>query len=49
MLIDIYLYILHTQTGTAGQRMTGAVMLETETLYSALDKEGRIGDGGSEC
>lgn len=28
--------------------MTGAVMRETETLYSALGKEGRMGDGGSE-
>lgn len=55
-LIDIYLYILHTHihtqththSDTVGQRMTGAVMRETETLYSALGKEGRMGDGGSE-
>lgn len=28
--------------------MTGAVMRETETLYSALGKKGRMGAGGSE-
>lgn len=42
MLLDINLYIFiytaHTETGTVGQRMTGAVMRETETLYSALTK-----------
>lgn len=41
--IYIYIYILHkhTHTGTVGQRMTGAAMWETETLYSAL-KKGRM-------
>lgn len=38
----------HTHSGTVGQRMTGAVMRETETLYSALGKKGRMGAGGSE-
>lgn len=44
----MYTYIAHTETGTVGQRMTGAVMQETETLYSAQGNEGRVGDGGSE-
>lgn len=51
----IYMYIFtyihaykHTYSGTVGQRMTGAVTRETETLYSALGKERRMGDGGSE-
>lgn len=57
-LIDIYLYIYifrervyghkYTHSGTVGQRMTGAVMWETETLYSALGKEGRMRFGRSE-
>lgn len=39
---------MYTHSGTVGQRMTGAVMRETETLYSALGKKGRMGAGGSE-
>lgn len=38
----------HTHGGIVGQKMTGAVMRETETLYSAPEMEGRIGDRGSD-
>lgn len=51
-LIYIYIYKpdthAHTCGGTFGQKMTGAVMWETETLYSAPGKEGRTRDGGSD-
>lgn len=56
LLIDIYLYKTqtysdthtHTHGGIVGQKMTGAVMRETETLYSAPEMEGRLGDRGSD-
>lgn len=47
MAYDIFIYMKHTHIhththgGTVGQKMTGAVMRETGTLYSAPGKEGR--------